>query len=56
MRGETLPSVQHWWHTLGVLGPVLDTPVEGKHGYTGVGPVKDREGIEASQVREAVNT
>lgn len=47
VREGTLASAQHWWHILGVLGPVLGTPVELRHG---VGPVKDHEGIEASDV------
>ena len=40
LREMIIPLYQHWWDTTGMWGPILGSPVEGRHGHTMVGPGK----------------
>lgn len=45
-KGEwSFPSTQHWQDTSVVLDPILDTPVQGRYGFTGLNPAKSHKMI-----------
>lgn len=48
-RGSS-PSAQPWGDTSGVPRPVLDSPVQKRHGFTGLSPVKGHEFIAQKEV------